>query len=213
MMNNSNKKLTLSTSLPSKLLPELLPKSDVPKLILTLFAMEHLQSTTLLIQSIYFSQLVNKPSLQSTPMTTLALTWTSTPESKFWLEESQYTSLSNHLVETPAHKLLIFNSVALFRESKGFQRLCIKTFQLEIHHVSFIHRLLSIYEWLPNVCILWITLVGWTVTRQKLSKEKIGLTTAHDRWSLLRFQGILASHHCWRDVCFSRWLGASYWSW
>ncbi len=25
-------------------------------------------------------------------------------------------------------------------------------------HVSFIHCVLSIYEWLPNVCILWITL-------------------------------------------------------
>ena len=53
-------------------------------------AMEHLQSTTLLIQSIYFFQLMNKPSLLSTPMsqsdrshTTLALTWTLTPESKF----------------------------------------------------------------------------------------------------------------------------------
>jgi hypothetical protein len=34
---------------------------------------------------------------------------------------------------------------ALFRESKGFQRLY-KTFQLEIRHVSFIHRLLSISE-------------------------------------------------------------------
>ena len=44
--------------------------------------------------------------------TTLALTWTSTPESKFWLEESQYTSLRYHLVEIPAHKLLIFNSVS-----------------------------------------------------------------------------------------------------
>jgi hypothetical protein len=41
MMNNSNKKLTLFTSPPSKLSPEHLPKSDVPKLILTLFAMEH----------------------------------------------------------------------------------------------------------------------------------------------------------------------------
>jgi hypothetical protein len=66
--------------LPSKLLPEHLPKSDVPKLILTLFAMEHLQSTTLLIQSFCFFQLVNKLSLLSTPMsqsarshTTLAL--------------------------------------------------------------------------------------------------------------------------------------------
>jgi hypothetical protein len=62
-MNDSNKNLTLFTRLPSKLLPELLPKSDVLKLILTLFAMEHLQSTTLLIQSICFFQLVNKPSL------------------------------------------------------------------------------------------------------------------------------------------------------
>ena len=47
---------------------------------------------------------------------------------------------------------------ALIRESKGFQRLYNKTFQLEIHHVSFLSRLLSISEWLPNVCILWITL-------------------------------------------------------
>ena len=142
MMNNSNKKLTLFTNLPSKLLPELLPKSDVPKLILTLFAMEHLQSTTLLIQSICFFQLVNKPSLQSTPMsqsahshTTLALTWTSTPESKFWLEESQYTSLRYHLVEIPAHKLLIFNSVSLL----------VKTWQLW-SFVSRIKRISTIIQ-------------------------------------------------------------------
>ena len=45
--------------------------------------------------------------------TTLVLTWKLTPESKFWLEESQYTSLRYHLVETPAHKLLIFNYVSL----------------------------------------------------------------------------------------------------
>jgi len=49
-----------------------------------------LQISTLLIQSICFLQLVNKPSLQSNPMTqsarshtTLAITWTLTPEPKF----------------------------------------------------------------------------------------------------------------------------------
>ena len=89
-MNNSNKKLTLFTSPPSKFAPEYLPKPDFQKLILTLFAMEHLQSTTLLIQSICFFQLVNKPSLQSNPMTqsarshtTLAITWTLTPKPTF----------------------------------------------------------------------------------------------------------------------------------
>ena len=41
-----------------KAFAKLLPKSDAPKLILTLFAMEHLQSTTLLIQSICFFQWV-----------------------------------------------------------------------------------------------------------------------------------------------------------
>ena len=137
--------------------------------------MEHLQSTTLLIQSIYFSQLVNKSSLLSTPMsqsarshTTLAITWTLTPEPKFdsknhstqvwdtiW-SRYQLTSYSSSTPSVYWSRLGSFG--ALFRESKGFQRLYNKTFQLEIRHVSFIHRLLSISEWLPNVCILWITL-------------------------------------------------------
>ena len=209
MMNNSNKKLTLFTSLPSKLLPELLPKSDVPKLILTLFAMEHLQSTTLLIQSIYFSQLVNKPSLLSTPMsqsahshTTLALTWTSTPELKFWLEESQYTSLRYHLVEISAHKLLIFNSVSLL----------VKTWQLwsfvsRIKRIStiiqqnisirntpcVIYPLCMINLWMITQCLYTLdypgqqfaTNVGWTVTKQKHCPQII-IHQAHSGKELCR---------------------------
>jgi hypothetical protein len=52
------------------------------------------------MQSIYFSLLVNKPPLLSTPMTqsahshtTLALTWTSTPESKLWQMVSCWRAL------------------------------------------------------------------------------------------------------------------------
>ena len=84
MMNNSNKKLTLFTSLASSTFSRALAKVRRPEVDThSSHAMEHLQSTTLLIQSTCFFQLVNKLSLLSTPMsqtarshTTLALTWT-----------------------------------------------------------------------------------------------------------------------------------------
>jgi hypothetical protein len=106
------------------------------------------------LQSTCFFQLLNKPSLLTTPMsqsqTTLALTWTSIPESKFWLKESQHTSLRYHLVEIPAYKLLIFNPVSLLVNTWqlcSFFLIFNETFQLKICHVSFIRRLLSISEW------------------------------------------------------------------
>ena len=116
MMNNSNKKFVHQSSI--KAFARALSKVRRPEVDTHTLRNGTLQIPTLLIQSIYL--LVNKPPLLSTPTsqsarshTTLALKWTSTPESKFWLKESQYTSLRYHLVEIPAYNPLIFNSVSL----------------------------------------------------------------------------------------------------
>ncbi len=97
---------------------------------------------------------------------------------------------------------------ALFRESEGFQRLYNKIFQLEIRHVSFVHRLLSIYEWLPDVCILWITLDNNSQRMYKMASlvgQWRSKSSLH-RWLFIKlilernFAAISWNHWHWRQL-------------
>jgi hypothetical protein len=153
-----------------------LPKLDVPKLILTLFAMEHLQSTALLIQSICFFQLVTKLSLLSTPMsqsahshTMLALTWTSTPESRFWLEESQYTSLRYHLVEI-LRQFIGQDLAALelcFDNQKDFNDYTTKNFNWKY---AMCHLYIVYYRFLNDYPIYVYSGLPWTTICNECTK-------------------------------------------